>query len=168
MVESEAEQAQRRPLADAGAHDLALRAWSLLRRRTPADIAAARSLLQQAVERDPRSAFAWSLLAETYSADVGARTPNPGEAGATREEWLKLGEEAGDRAYALEPNRLTVLAARGFILASQGRGEEALAMMERHLAVNRNDAAARFRLCYTLATLGRQGMRSTHATKRSG
>lgn len=156
LVESESEQAQRRAVADAGAHDLALRAWSLLRRRTPADIAAARSLLQQAVERDPRSAFAWSLLAETYSADVGARTPNPGAAGATRAEWLKFGEEAADRAYALEPNRPTVLAARGFILSLQGRGEEALVMVERHLAVNRNDASAWFRLCYTSATLGRQ------------
>jgi TolB-like protein/DNA-binding winged helix-turn-helix (wHTH) protein len=101
-------------------------------------------------------AFAWSLLAETYSADVGARTPNPSAAAATRAEWLRLGEQAADRAYALEPNRSTVLGARGFILSLQGRGEEALVMVERHLAVNRNDATAWFRLCYTFATLGRQ------------
>jgi TolB-like protein/DNA-binding winged helix-turn-helix (wHTH) protein/Flp pilus assembly protein TadD len=156
LVEAESERAQRRSVSDAGAHDLALRAWSLVRRRLPADIAAARSLLQQAVARDPQSAFAWSLLAETYSADVGARTPNPSAAGATRAEWLRLGEQAADRAYALEPNRSTVLGARGFILSLQGRGEEALVMVERHLAVNRNDATAWFRLCYTYATLGRQ------------
>jgi TolB-like protein/DNA-binding winged helix-turn-helix (wHTH) protein len=156
LVEAEAERAQRHPVADADAHDLALRAWSLLRRHTATDIAAARALLQQAVERDPQSSFAWSLLAETYSADVGARTPNPSAVGATRAEWLKLGEQAADRAYALDPNRPSVLSARGFILALQGRGEEALMMVERHLAINRNDATAWFRLCYTFATLGRQ------------
>jgi len=49
-----------------------------------------------------------------------------------------------------------VLGARAHVLALQGRGEEALAIVERHLSINRNDATAWFRLCYTQVTLARQ------------
>ena len=76
MLEAESERSQSRPVNDAQAQDLALRAWSLLRRRSREDIASARELLQQAVAREPSSAFAWALLAESYAADVGGRTPS--------------------------------------------------------------------------------------------
>jgi len=154
LVEAEWRRSWQRPAADLTAHDLALQAWSLLQRRTPQDISAARGLLQRAVERDRDSAFAWSLMAYTYAAEVGSRhlsvTP------ATRSEWLRLGEQAADRAYMLDPNHPSVLEARAWILSLQGRGEEALAVVERHLAINRNDATAWFRLCHTNTTLGRQ------------
>jgi TolB-like protein/DNA-binding winged helix-turn-helix (wHTH) protein len=157
LLEAESEQAQRRPTADLQAQDLALRAWSLLHRpRSAANVAAARELLQQAVARDAQSAFAWGLLANTYREDVGGRTLNASRAGATRAEWLRRGERASDRAYALDPNHPAVLDSRAWILALQGRGEEALPVVQRHLEIDRNNASAWFSLCYTLAILGRQ------------
>jgi TolB-like protein/DNA-binding winged helix-turn-helix (wHTH) protein/cytochrome c-type biogenesis protein CcmH/NrfG len=159
LLEAASLQAQRRPADDLQAQDAALRAWSLLRHAERVDgtaISAARDLLQQAVARDARSAFAWGLLAETYADDVGGRTKNAGLSGASRAEWLRRGKDAADRGYALDPNHPTVLGARAWILALQGRGEEALPMVERHLQINRNNATAWFSLCYTLATLGRQ------------
>jgi TolB-like protein/DNA-binding winged helix-turn-helix (wHTH) protein len=156
MLEAESERSQSRPVADAQAQDLALRAWSLLRRRSREDITSARELLQQAVAREPSSAFAWALLADSYAADVGGRTPNVVRTGATRAEWLRRGEQASARAYSLDTNHPTVLGARTWILILQGRAEEALPLIERHLQINRNDATAWFRLCHALATLGRQ------------
>jgi TolB-like protein/DNA-binding winged helix-turn-helix (wHTH) protein len=155
MLEAESERSQLRPAADAQAQDLALRAWSLLRRRTPEAIASARELLQQAVAREPSSAFAWALLADSYCTDVGGRTPNVARAGATRAEWLRRGEQASARAYALDPNHPNVIGARAWVLALQGRAEEALPLIDTHLQINRNDAVAWFRLCYALVTLGR-------------
>jgi TolB-like protein/DNA-binding winged helix-turn-helix (wHTH) protein/cytochrome c-type biogenesis protein CcmH/NrfG len=153
LVEAESERSRRRPAADLAAQDLVLQAWSLLRRYTPSDVAAARALLEQAVARDAGSALAWALLAETYTADVGSRWLHLRD--ASRADWLSRGERAADRAYALDPNLPKGLAARGYVLALQGRAEAALAIVERHLALDRNDASAWFRLCYTNATLGR-------------
>jgi predicted Zn-dependent protease len=152
LVDAESERARSQRPADLGAQDLVMQAWSLLRRHAPEDVAAARELLQRALTRDPQSAFAWSLMARTYAADVGGRSTNIGN--ATRAEWLQRGEKAADRAYALDPNHPAVLAARSWVLVLQGRGEAALAMVERHLAINRNDATAWFRRCHALATLG--------------
>jgi TolB-like protein/DNA-binding winged helix-turn-helix (wHTH) protein/tetratricopeptide (TPR) repeat protein len=154
LLQAESERAGGRRPADLGAQDLVLQAWSRLRRQEPEDVAAARELLQYALTRDSQSAFAWSLLARTYAADVGARSTNLGT--ATRAEWLRRGEQAADRAYALDPDHPAVLGARAWILVLQGRGEAALAIVERHLAINRNDATAWFRRCHALATLGRQ------------
>jgi TolB-like protein/DNA-binding winged helix-turn-helix (wHTH) protein len=156
MLEAESERSQSRRASDAQAQDLALRAWSLLRRRSREDITSARELLQQAVAREPSSAFAWALLAESYAADVGGRTPDVVRTGATRAEWLRRGEQASARAFSLDTNHPAVLSARTWILILQGRAEEALPLIERHLQINRNDATAWFRLCHALATLGRQ------------
>jgi TolB-like protein/DNA-binding winged helix-turn-helix (wHTH) protein/Flp pilus assembly protein TadD len=154
LVEAESERARGRRPADLGAQDLVLQAWSRLRRHAPEDVATARELLQRALTRDSQSAFAWSLLARTYASDVGGRSPNLGM--ATRAQWLQRGEQAADRAYALDPDHPAVLGARAWVLVLQGRGEAALTMVERHLAINRNDATAWFRRCHALATLGRQ------------
>jgi TolB-like protein/DNA-binding winged helix-turn-helix (wHTH) protein/cytochrome c-type biogenesis protein CcmH/NrfG len=153
LLQAESARATGQRPADRAAQDLVLQAWSQLRRQAPADVAAARELLQRALALDPESAFAWSLLARTYAADVGGRSPNLGA--ATRTEWLRRGEQAADRAYALEPDHPDVLGARAWVLVLQGRGEAALALVERHLAINRNDATAWFRRCHALATLGR-------------
>jgi tetratricopeptide (TPR) repeat protein len=153
LVEAESARALRQPAANVDAQDLALQAWSLLRRNSPDEVKNARELLLRAVARDPQSAFAWSLLADTYTADVGSRSMQ--RRGATREEWLQRALDAANRAYALNPNYLPALNARAFALSLQGRADLALEMIERQLALNRNDAAAWFRLSYVYATLGR-------------
>jgi tetratricopeptide (TPR) repeat protein len=156
LLEVESEQKRHHPVNDLHAQDLALKAWSLLRRREAGAIEEARQLAQRAVARDAQLAFAWGLLAQSYAVDVSGRTVNAGRAGASRSEWLRRGEQAAERAYALDPNHPNVLAARAWVLALQGRGEEALPVIQRHLEIDRNNASAWFSFCYTLATLGRQ------------
>jgi tetratricopeptide (TPR) repeat protein len=55
------------PTDDAEAYELFLRAVHHVRLSTESDYLAARDLLAQAVERDPRFALAWVTLASTYS-----------------------------------------------------------------------------------------------------
>ncbi len=153
LIEAESARAGRQPANDASAHDLTLRAWSQLRQCTPESVAAARETLQQALARDPQSALAWSLLADTYTSDVGRRLLHL--RGASREQWLELAAQAAERAYEIDPNNPNAVGARATVLSLQARSELALAMVERKLALNRNDASAWFRLSYTYATLGR-------------
>jgi TolB-like protein/DNA-binding winged helix-turn-helix (wHTH) protein/Tfp pilus assembly protein PilF len=154
MIEVASARALRRDPDGAEAEDLALQAWAFVRRHTPGDTAHARELLQRAVARDPGSVLAWTLLAQTYADDVALR--HHASRGATREDWLRRGGEAADRAYALDPNHTGAAAARAKILSFQGRADEALAMLDRVLALNPNDAAAWFLRSYTYVTLGRQ------------
>ena len=153
LVETESTRASDRPATDAAAHDLALQAWSLLRRRSPDAVAAARELLLRAVAQDARSALAWALLADSYTADLGSRSMHLRD--ATRDEWLQRAAEAADRAYALNPNHPAVLGARAHVLSRQGRSESALEVIQRLIAVNRNDATGWWRLSYANSTLGR-------------
>jgi TolB-like protein/DNA-binding winged helix-turn-helix (wHTH) protein len=153
LVEAESARAGQRRSINVGAQDLALQAWATLRKRTPESVALAREKLQVAVVLDPQSALAWSLLAETYAADVGFRSLHL--RGASRDQWLQRAAEAADRAYALDSNHLNAVGARATVLSLQARSEEALAMLERQIALNRNDATAWYRLSYTYATLGR-------------
>jgi TolB-like protein/Tfp pilus assembly protein PilF len=152
LVEAESVRAGQQ--ADAGALDLAYQAWSLLRRRTPESVASARELLQRSTQLDPQSALAWALLAKSYSADVSFRSLHL--RGASREQWLQRAEQAADRAYALDPRHALVVGERARVLAMQGRAEPALDMLQRQIALNRNDAQAWLQLSYTYATLGRQ------------
>ena len=153
LVETESTRAGDRPATDAAAHDLALKAWSLLRRRTPEAVATARELLLRAVAQDARSALAWALLADSYTADLGFRAMHL--RAATRDEWLQRAVEAADRAYALNPNHPAVLAARAHVLSRQGRSESALLVIQRLIALNRNEANGWWRLSYANSTLGR-------------
>jgi TolB-like protein/Tfp pilus assembly protein PilF len=153
LIDAESARAGQTATVDASAHDLTLQAWSMLRQRTPVSVAAARETLQRALARDAQSALAWSLLADTYSADVGMRLLEL--RGASRVQWLDLAAQAAERAYATDPNHANAVGARATVLSLQGRSEQALAMIERKLALNRNDASTWYRLSYTYATLGR-------------
>jgi TolB-like protein/DNA-binding winged helix-turn-helix (wHTH) protein/cytochrome c-type biogenesis protein CcmH/NrfG len=166
LIEAESARASRRPVADATAHDLTLRAWSKLGQRSPDAVAEARDILQRALSRDPQSALAWGLLADTYTADVGGRLLRL--RGASREEWLELAAKASERAYEIDPDHPNAVGARATVLSLQGRSEQALTMIERKLALNRNDASAWYRLSYTYATLGRaeDAIRAGHEAVR--
>jgi TolB-like protein/DNA-binding winged helix-turn-helix (wHTH) protein/cytochrome c-type biogenesis protein CcmH/NrfG len=153
LIEAESERAGRRPLADATVHDLTLRAWSKLRQHTPDSVAEAREILHRALSHDPQSALAWSLMADSYSADVTMRLLR--RRGASREHWLDLAAAASERAYEIDPDHPNAVGARATVLSLQGRSEQALPMIERKLGLNRNDASAWYRLSYTYATLGR-------------
>ncbi len=154
MVEVDGARAVERGSQGAAAADLALQASWYIRRHTGEDIATARELLQFAVEQDPQSVLAWTLLAQTYAHDVALRRNSL--RGASRDETLRLGLEAAERAYMLDPSHTGAIGARARILSYLGRTDESLQMLEKLLSLNPNDAAAWFMRSYTYVTLGSQ------------
>ena len=155
LAEAEAQRAARLRPVNPDARDLAWHAWSALEQRTPESVASSRQLLQRAVAMDASSAFAWSLLSETYTTDLLMRWLSRRD-GATRDAWLSQARTAADRAYAIDPNNLYALGAVGAVLQVSGEPERALAMLSRQVEVNRNYAPAWHKISYTHATLGRQ------------
>jgi len=153
----EVETASARALPGADSQDLLLQArWLLLQfnRMTPDSLQQARRLLEQVTARDPGSAFALALLAQTYNYDVSQRWL--GVRGATREQWLQQADRLSARAFQLDRADARVVGVRGTTLALAGRSEQAVELLERQIGLNRNDASAWFWLGYARCTLGRQ------------
>ena len=154
LQEVETARARARPAADL--QDLLLQARWLLQfnRVTPDSLHQARRLLEQVIARDPGSALAFALLAQTYNYDVGQRWL--GLRGATREQWLQQADKLSERAFQLDKGDARVVGVRGTTLALAGRSEQAVELLERQIGLNRNDASAWFWLGYARCTLGRQ------------
>ncbi len=150
----ETSRARERPAADL--QDLLLQARWLLQhnRTTPDSVREARQLLEQVSARDPGSALAFALLAQTYNVDVAQRWLSL--RGATREQWLQQADRFSERAFQLDHADARVIGVRGTTLALAGRSEQAVELLERQIALNRNDASAWFWLGYARCTLGRQ------------
>lgn len=153
LIEAESERAQRERALNPLAHDLALQGWSWYERRTPESVAQARALLLRSVATDPSSAFAWSLLADTYTADLLNRWMHL--RGATRSDWLHRAAQAAEKATALDPNNLYAVGARATVLQLQGKPEDSLALLKKQVALNRNYAPAWHRISYAETALGR-------------
>ena len=155
LQEVESARARARPSADL--QDLLLQArWLLLQfnRMTPESLQEARRLLEQVSARDPGSALAIALLAQTYNYDVSQRWL--GLRGATREQWLQHADRLSAQAFQLDRADARVVGVRGTTLALAGRSEQAVELLERQIGLNRNDASAWFWLGYARCTLGRQ------------
>jgi TolB-like protein/DNA-binding winged helix-turn-helix (wHTH) protein/Tfp pilus assembly protein PilF len=154
LQEVETARARARPAADS--QDLLLRARWLLQfnRTTPDSMQQARGLLEQVSARDPGSALAFALLAQTYNYDVAQRWVSL--RGATREQWLQHADRLSERAFQLDKADARVVGVRGTTLALAGRSEQAVELLERQIGLNRNDASAWFWLGYARCTLGRQ------------
>jgi TolB-like protein/DNA-binding winged helix-turn-helix (wHTH) protein len=153
LAEAASKQVSQTGSGSPDAQDLALQAWLLYERRTPESVADARSLLQRAVSLDPLSAFAWSLLSDTYTADLLTRWLHLRN--ASREQWLQHAEDAANKAYGLDPDNLYAVGARATVLQLRGQPEQAVAMLRRQVELNRNYAPAWHRLSYAYVTLGR-------------
>jgi TolB-like protein/DNA-binding winged helix-turn-helix (wHTH) protein/Flp pilus assembly protein TadD len=154
LQEVETARARARPGADL--QDLLLQARWLLQfnRTTPDSLQQARRLLEQVSARDPGSALAFALLAQTYNYDVSQRWLSL--RGATREQWLQQADRLSERAFQLDHADPRVVGVRGTTLALAGRSEQAVELLERQIGLNRNDASAWFWLGYARCTLGRQ------------
>jgi TolB-like protein/DNA-binding winged helix-turn-helix (wHTH) protein/Flp pilus assembly protein TadD len=154
LQEVEGARARARPGTDL--QDLLLQArWMLqFSRTTPDSVQQARRLLEQVSARDPRSALAFALLAQTYNYDVSQRWVSL--RGATREQWLQQADRLSAQAFQLDPGDARVVGTRGTTLALAGRSEQAVELLERQISLNRNDASAWFWLGYARCTLGRQ------------
>jgi TolB-like protein/DNA-binding winged helix-turn-helix (wHTH) protein/tetratricopeptide (TPR) repeat protein len=154
LQEMETTRARERPAADL--QDLLLQARWLLQfnRTTPESVQQARQLLERASALDPASGLAFALLAQTYNIDVAQRWL--GLRGATREQWLQQADRLSERAFQLDAAHARVVGVRGTTLALAGRSDQAVELLERQIALNRNDASAWFWLGYARCTLGRQ------------
>ena len=154
LQDVEAARARARPAADL--QDLLLQARWLLQfnRTTPDTVQQARRLLEEVLDRDPGSALAFALLAQTYNFDVTQRWL--ALRSATREQWLQHADRLSERAFQLDPADARVVGVRGTTLALAGRSEQAVELLERQIVLNRNDAGAWFWLGYARCTLGRQ------------
>jgi TolB-like protein/DNA-binding winged helix-turn-helix (wHTH) protein len=154
LQEVETARARARPGADL--QDLLLQARWLLQfnRTTPDSVQQARQLLERVSARDPGSALAFALLAQTYNYDVSQRWLSL--RGATREQWLQQADRLSERAFQLDHADARVVGVRGTTLALAGRSEQAVELLERQIGLNRNDASAWFWLGYARCTLGRQ------------
>lgn len=154
LQEVETARARARPAADL--QDLLLQARWLLQfpRATPDSVLEARQLLERASVRDPGSAPAFALLAQTYNVDVAQRWLSL--RGATREQWLQHADRLSERAFQLDPADTRVVGVRATTLALAGRSDQAVELLERQIGLNRNDASAWFWLGYARCTLGRQ------------
>jgi TolB-like protein/Flp pilus assembly protein TadD len=152
----EVETSRARARQGADLQDLVLQARWLLQfnRVTPESLQEARELLEKVIARDPDSALAHALLAQTYNYDVSQRWL--GLRGATREQWLQRADRLSERAFQLDPGDARVVGVRGTALALAGRSEQAVELLERQIGINRNDASAWFWLGYARCTLGRQ------------
>ena len=154
LKEVETSRARARP--GAGLQDLLLQARWLLHctRTTPESVLQARRLLEGVSASEPGSALALALLAQTHTIDVSHRWL--GLRGATREQWMQQADRLSAQAFQLDPTDARVVGVRGTTLALAGRSEQAAELLERQIALNRNDAEAWFWLGYARCTLGRQ------------
>jgi tetratricopeptide (TPR) repeat protein len=130
----------------------ALQGWALYEQRTPESVEAARAVLKRALAMDPQSVFALSFLSNTYTTDLLNRWMYLRN--ATNDEWLRRGEEAADKAYALDGDSLYAIEARATVAQLRGRHDEALALLDRDIALNRNYAPAWHRIAYSRIGLG--------------
>ncbi|MCH9646758.1 MAG: winged helix-turn-helix domain-containing protein [Deltaproteobacteria bacterium] len=92
---------------DPEAHRLYLQGQQALRRRTADDVRAALALLENAVEKEPGFALAWSSLADAHLLSVQFQLPGEGHRAAQR---------AIDRALALDSNLAQAHCAQGLLL----------------------------------------------------
>ena len=154
LQEVETARARARPRADL--QDSLLQARWLLQfnRATPDSVQDARQLLERVIAREPGSALAFALLAQTYNYDVAQRWLSL--RGATREQWLQHADRLSERAFQLDHADPRVVGVRGTTLALAGRSDQAVELLERQIGLNRNDASAWFWLGYARCTLGRQ------------
>jgi adenylate cyclase len=136
---AEIERAQRKPTENLHAYDLFLRAanYPRLVRLSAQDTEAAVGLLQKAVELDPGYAMAYALMADHLwgsAAQLRREPPDPMAIEAVRIARIALATDDDD------PEVLWRVAPT--IASPGGRLDEALAMVEKSLALNSNSAEA--------------------------
>lgn len=122
----------RRATEDLAAYELYLRGRQLFALRG-ANLEPARSLLQQAVERDPRFAEAWATLA-------GVQYVLPSYQSEASEALSAQADHSAREALELIPNQPDALAVRGRLLADAGERIQAHELFERALAADPNNA----------------------------
>jgi TolB-like protein/DNA-binding winged helix-turn-helix (wHTH) protein/cytochrome c-type biogenesis protein CcmH/NrfG len=125
-----------KPTESLAAYDYVLRARPALRRPTRAGLAQARTFLKNAIEIDPNYAAAYAALAESYYV---ATSMGWAESPAA---FLSRAEEMAGKALSLDGFQVRAHVILGRIDIFHHRYDQAMAEMERAIAINPNDAHA--------------------------
>lgn len=125
-----------KPTENLKAYDYVLRARPALRRPTRAGIAQARTLLKNAIEIDPSYAAAYTAFAETYYV---ATSMGWAESPAM---YLNRAKEMATKALSLSDSEVRAHVILGRIHIFHRQYEQAMAEMDRAIAINPNDAHA--------------------------
>ena len=137
---AEIERAVRKPTSDLTVYDLYLRAMPGLYARSKAGYDSAKSLLEEAVARDPNFAQVRGMLAVLW--EFGAYFGWEPDIAAARERAVGLAREA----LGSDSSDPQVLARCGFVFATLGSAHaEGSALLDRAIAANPNCAEAYFR-----------------------
>lgn len=118
--------------SDLQAYELYLRGRQLFALRG-ANLEPARELLREAVRLDARFAQAWASLA-------GVDYVLPSYRADAARDSMQLARESADRALALDPEQPDALAVRARLAADASERVQALALLERALALDGNNA----------------------------
>jgi TolB-like protein len=137
---AEMQRAVRKPTSDLSVYDLYLRAMPGIYARSKAGYESAKSLLEEAVARDPNFAQARAMLAVLW--EFGAYFGWEPDIEAARARAIGLAREA----LTSDSSDPQVMARCGFVLATLGRAHaEGSALLDRAIAANPNCAEANFR-----------------------
>jgi TolB-like protein len=137
---AEIERAVRKPTSDLTVYDLYLRAMPGLYARSKAGYESAKSLMEEAVARDPNFAQVRAMLAVLW--EFGAYFGWEPDVDAARERAVKLAREA----LTSDSSDPQVMARCGFVLATLGRAHaQGSALLDRAISTNPNCAEAHFR-----------------------
>jgi adenylate cyclase len=125
-----------KPTENLQAYDYVLRARPSLQRPTRANIAEARTLLKSAIALDPNFASAYAGLAESYYIAVSmgwAESPTA---------YLSRAEEMANKALSLRGSEVSAHVILGRIDIFYHRYDQAMAQLDRAIAINPSNAHA--------------------------
>ena len=134
VAQIEQRRASDRPTESLEAYDYVLRARPALQRPTRANNVAARAFLRRAIQLDPNYAAAYSGLADTYHIAVSmgwAESPT---------DYLGRAEEMANKALSIDDSDVRAHIILGRIHIFYHRYEQAMAEMDRAVAINPNNA----------------------------
>jgi len=134
IAQVEQRRASDRPTESLEAYDYVLRARPALQRPTRANNVAARAFLRHAIQLDPNYAAAYSGLADTYHIAVSmgwAESPT---------DSLGRAEEMANKALSIDDSDVRAHITLGRIHIFHHRYEQAMAELDRAVAINPNDA----------------------------
>lgn len=144
IYESDTKQLRDKPTEDMGAWDLYLRGRARQAIYSKATQEDAVRFAQQAIDRDPDFAAAYSLMARALGTMFffqWAESPHNTLVSAT---------EAAKRAIELDDRDAQAHAALGYLYRFTGDADPAIANLERAVSLNPNDARIRLELAHTL------------------
>ena len=145
---AELERIVRRPTQNLSAYEYFLRGVGHRNLETKEDTQLAREMFEKASQIDPRYARAIANLSLTYQDDIW------GDWTASREQSLARSEELARRAIEIDPSEPLGYMVLGIAYQLRGKADQAISLIEKAQALNRNDVHIKHGLAATLTYAG--------------